>query len=257
MSKIYLSVVIPAYNEQKNLKKGVLDQVWNYLKSVDYSWEVIVVDDGSTDDTRKILKRLQNSKLATPKVRLIENRHGGKAWTVMTGLLAAKGEIALFTDMDQATPIGEVEKLLPKFNEGLPAGRQGYDIVIGSRHGRTGAPFLRKLMAYGFAFLRNIILGLPFRDTQCGFKAFNQKAIKKIIPKIKDEWGILHTKGGAVNAGFDVEVLYLAKKLGFKIAEVDVQWKYVGSERVQFVKDAAAAIYDMLRIRWNDLVGKY
>ena len=102
-----------------------------------------------------------------------------------------------------------------------------------------------------------MILGLPFKDTQCGFKAFSKTSINKIIPKIKNEWGVVHFKGGAVNAGFDVEVLYLAKKYGFKIAEVDVEWNYVDTERVQVIKDALAAIYDMLRIRWNDLMRKY
>ena len=129
--------------------------------------------------------------------------------------------------------------------------------MIGSRTGRKGAPFIRKLSAWGFSFLRGVILGLPFSDTQCGFKAFNRQSIEKIIPKIKNEWGVVHFKGGAVNAGFDVELLYLAKKYGFKIAEVEVEWNYVDTERVQVIKDALAAIYDMLRIRWNDLMGKY
>lgn len=242
-----LSIVIPAYNEEKNIKKGVLDGVASYLKDVAYSYEVIIVDDGSSDNTVAVIKNLIKSK---KDWRLVQNKHGGKAFTVMTGLLAAKSDIALFTDMDQATPLSQVEKLLPKFDE-------DYDIVIGSRTGRVGAPILRKLMAWGFSMTRGVILGLPFRDTQCGFKAFNQKAISKIIPKIKGEWGVLHTKGGAVNAGFDVELLFLAKKYGFKIAEVPVDWKYVDSERVQVIKDAAAAIYDMIRIRWNNLMGKY
>ena len=242
-----LSIVIPAYNEEKNLKKNVFDAVADYLKSIDYSYEVIVVDDGSTDNTREIVRTfIKNEK----EWRLIENRHGGKACTVMTGLERAKGNIALFTDMDQATPLSEVEKLLGKFEE-------GYDIVIGSRSGRAGAPVLRKLMAWGFSILRGIILGLPFRDTQCGFKAFNQNSIKKIVPKIKGEWGVLHAKGGAVNAGFDVELLYLAKKYGFKVAEVPIEWKYVDTERIQIIKDAFASVYDMLRIRWNDMLGKY
>lgn len=242
-----LSVVIPAYNEEKNIKKGVLDEVASYLKDVAYSYEVIIVDDGSSDNTVTVIKNLIKSKRDW---RLVQNKHGGKAFTVMTGLLTAKGDIALFTDMDQATPLSQVEKLLPKFDE-------DYDIVIGSRTGRVGAPILRKLMAWGFSMTRGVILGLPFRDTQCGFKAFNQKAISKIIPKIKGEWGVLHTKGGAVNAGFDVELLFLAKKYGFKIAEVPVDWKYVGTERVQVIKDSLAAIYDMIRIRWNNLMGKY
>lgn len=242
-----LSVVIPAYNEAKNIKSGVLDEVMAYLKSVDYTYEVLIVDDGSTDATRELVRKFIKNKNSW---QLVENPHGGKAFTVMTGLLAAKGDVALFTDMDQATPISEVEKFFPKFDEGC-------DIVIGSRHGRRGAPLVRKLSAWGFSIFRNIILGLPFSDTQCGFKAFNKKSKDTIFLKIKGEWGVLHFKGGAVNAGFDVEVLYLAKKLGFKIAEVDVEWKYVGTERVQVIKDAAAAIYDMLRIRWNDLIGKY
>lgn len=242
-----LSIVVPAYNESANLKKGVLDEMTNYLKNVDFSFEVLIVDDGSSDDTVKIAKEQIKDKKG---FRVIENPHGGKAITVMTGLLAAQGETALFTDMDQATPLKEVEKFFPKF-EG------GFDIVVGSRVGRKGAPFIRKLSAWGFSVLRGLILGLPFSDTQCGFKAFSKESIEKIVPKIKSEWGVVHFKGGAVNAGFDVELLYLAKKYGFKIAEVPVEWNYVDTERVQVVKDAAAAIYDMLRIRINDLKGKY
>ncbi len=242
-----LSVVIPAYNEERNLKKGVLEGVEKYLENRKLDYEVIIVDDGSEDTTREIVKKylLKNSKF-----KIIENNHGGKAMAVMTGMLEAAGEIVLFTDMDQATPIDQWDKFVPKFEEGS-------DIVIGSRHGRKGAPILRRLAAWGFSFLRGIILGLPFEDTQCGFKAFSRKTIEKIIPKIKGEWGILHFKGGAVNAGFDVELLYLAKKYGFKIAEVPVEWNYVDTERVQVIKDAAAAIYDMIRIRINDLKGKY
>ncbi len=244
-----LSIIIPAYNEEKNLRKGVLDEVKEFFtdenKAFDY--EIIVVDDGSADKTKEII---QKEYLHFPEIKLIENLHGGKANTVMTGMLRASGDIILFTDMDQATPINQLEKFLPKF-----AG--GYDIVIGSRKGRKGAPLIRKLSAWGFAVLRGVILGLPFKDTQCGFKAFSKESVDKIIPKIKNEWGVVHFKGGAVNAGFDVELLYLAKKYGFNIAEVGVEWNYVDTERVQVVKDAMAAIYDMFRIRWNDLMGKY
>lgn len=242
-----LSVVIPAYNEEKNLKKGVLDEVKNFLEKNKFDYEVIIVDDGSTDSTKEeILKYISKEK----RFSLIENNHGGKAIAVMSGMLKAKNDPVLFTDMDQATPIDQLNKFLPKFDE-------GFDIVIGSRSGRKGAPIIRKISAWGFSSLRRIILGLPFKDTQCGFKAFNKKSIEKIIPRIKAEWGVLHTKTGAVNAGFDVELLYLAKKYGFKIAEVPVEWNYVDTERVQVVKDALAAIYDMLRIRINDLKGKY
>ena len=244
---IKLSIITPAYNESANLKKGVLGEMADYLKTADFIYEVLIVDDGSSDNSVKIIKeQIKNKK----DFKIIENPHGGKAITVMTGLLAAEGEIALFTDLDQATPLKAVANFFPKFEE-------GYDIVIGSRAGRKGAPLVRKLSAWGFSVLRGLILGLPFSDTQCGFKAFSKGAVEKIIPKIKSEWGVVHFKGGAVNAGFDVEILYLAKKYGFKIAEVPVEWNYVDSERVQVIKDAAAAIYDMLRIRINDLQGKY
>lgn len=245
MTKI--SIVIPSYNESANLKKGVLEEVGNYLKNLKLSYEIIIVDDGSSDSSVELIKeyiRKNNS------FKLIQNSHGGKAMAVMTGMLAAKGDIVLFTDMDQATPIDQLDKFLPYLNK-------GFDIVIGSRHGRKGAPIIRKLAASVFSILRRLILGLPFKDTQCGFKAFNRKSVEKIIPKIKGEWGVLHIRGGAVNAGFDVELLYLAKKYRFKIAEVEVEWNYVDTERVQVIKDALAAIYDMLRIRINNLKGKY
>lgn len=244
---IKLSVVIPAYNEEKNLKKGVLDEVLDYLGKMDFGWEAIIVDDGSSDNTKELIKKFAKKNA---NFHLIENSHGGKANAVMTGMLSSAGDVILFTDMDQATPINQLDKFLPKFEE-------GFDLVIGYRHGRKGAPIVRKLSAWGFSILRGIILGLPFSDTQCGFKAFNKKCVLKIIPRIKGEWGVVHFKGGAVNAGFDVEVLYLAKKYGFKIAEVEVEWKYVDTERVQVIKDALAAIYDMLRIKINDLMGKY
>jgi dolichyl-phosphate beta-glucosyltransferase len=242
-----ISVVIPSYNEQKNLEKGVLEEVGDYLKKLKIDYEVLVVDDGSTDFSIDLVKKyIQKDK----NFKLIQNNHGGKAIAVLTGMEKAIGEIVLFTDMDQATPINQLDKFIPMFN-------QGFDIVIGSRTGRKGAPLVRKLAAWGFSVLRGLILGLPFKDTQCGFKAFNKKSIEKIVPKIWKEWGIVHFKGGAVNAGFDVELLYLAKKYGFKISEIPVEWNYVDTERVQVVKDAAAAIYDMFRIRVNDLKGKY
>ena len=252
-----LSVVIPSYNEANNLKKGVLENVGEYLKNLKIDYEVLVVDDGSSDNSVQLInKYIKKNNSPAGEFKLIENKHGGKAMAVLTGMEKARGEIVLFTDMDQATPINQLEKFIPKFSaKGGPA--SGWDIVIGSRSGRRGAPLVRKLAAWGFSVLRGIILGLPFSDTQCGFKAFSKASIEKIIPKIKKEWGVIHFKGGAVNAGFDVELLYLAKKYGFKILEVPVEWNYVDTERVQVIKDAAAAIYDMLRIRVNDLKGKY
>lgn len=243
-----LSVIIPAFNESENLKKGVLGEVENYLSKQPYEWEVIIVDDGSTDGSTSLIEEfIKPSK----RFKLIKNNHAGKAIAVMTGLIQSKGEIGLFTDMDQATPISEIEKLLPHFD-------QGFDIVIGSRKGRKGAPLIRKLMAFGFSLLRTIILGLPFRDTQCGFKAFSRKSIEVIFPVLQERWRKhLKEKGAAVNAAFDVETLFLAKKKRFKIKEVSVDWHHVGTERVQVIKDSFDAIVDILKIRINDLLGRY
>ncbi len=248
MSKqVKLSVIIPAYNEFENLKAGALDEIDQYLNRQNYSYEVLVVDDGSTDDTAKILEEEIKNK---DGFKLIKNSHGGKAITVMSGLLKSTGKMTVFTDMDQATPIDQIEKFFPKFQE-------GFDIVIGSRQGRKGAPLVRKVMASGYSFIRGLILGLPFSDTQCGFKAFNRQAIDAIIPELLLIWEKLKSKSAAVNAGFDVEMLFLARKKGLKIAEAQVEWRHVGTERVQAISDSLEALKDILRIRLNDLRGKY
>lgn len=243
-----LSIIIPVFNEKENLRRGILDMLEKYLLAQKFSCEVVIVDDGSDDGSGEIIEKFVS---ANPRFKLIKNSHGGKAIAVMTGLLVSRGEIGLFTDMDQATPISEVEKLLPFFEK-------GFDIVIGSRRGRKGAPMIRKLMAVGFSVFRTIVLGLPFKDTQCGFKAFNRKSIETIFPALKERWRKhLLEKTAAVNAGFDVETLFLAKKMGFKIKEVPVEWHHVGTERVQVIKDSADAVLDILKIRLNDYLKRY
>ena len=242
-----LSIIIPGYNEERSLSKNVLDEVSDYLKTIDYSYEVLIVDDGSTDNSVQIIKeQIKNKK----NFRLIENPHAGKAVTVMTGLLAAEGEVALFTDMDQATPLKEVEHFFPKFE-------QGYDIVIGSRDGRKGAPLIRRIASIVFALLRNIILGLPFSDTQCGFKAFNHKARQAIFPKMLERYKKNSQTGYVVNASFDSEFLFLAKKAGFKIIDVPVEWHHVESRSYQLFKNAIDAVMDMLRVGMRDILGRY
>jgi len=247
MSGPKLTIVIPAYNESANLKNGVLDEVYDYLKAQKYSYEVLIVDDASKDDTPELVEKIIKTKKG---FSLIKNEHGGKAITVMTGMLEAKGEIVLFTDMDQATPLSEIEKFWPEFEK-------GNDIVFGSRQGRAGAPLIRNIATWGFVTLRKIILGLPFRDTQCGFKAFKNKVSREIFSGMLERWKNNTASGAALNASFDVEMLFLAKKKGFKIKEVTVNWHYVGSERFHLIRDAIETTEDMLRIRFNDLLGKY
>lgn len=243
----YISVVIPAYNEEQNIKKGAPERVLSYLTRQSYSWEIIFVDDGSEDKTVSLLEKLVKK---TGNTRLIKNLHQGKAATVTTGVLAARGDIILFTDMDQATPISEVEKFLPLFSK-------GYDIVIGSRQGRKGAPIVRKLMAFGFVLLRALVLRLPFSDTQTGFKAFTEKAAQKVFKKLKIFGERRQIQGAAVKAGFDLEVLYVGRRLGYKIAEVPVEWHYQGTMRVNPLRDSLDGLKDLLMIRWYSLLGKY
>lgn len=244
---VKLSIIIPAYNEADNLHKGKLAQVDDYLKKQSYTYEVLIVDDGSSDETATLISEQIKDKKG---FHLIKNTHGGKAITVMTGMLAAQGEIVLFTDFDQATPLDQIEKFFPQFD-------QGFDIVIGSRDGRKGSPVLRKLMAEAFSTLRNIILGLPFSDTQCGFKAFTNTAVQTVFPALLISRKSSSVAGAAVNAGFDIEFLFVAAKKGLKIIDVPVEWHYVESERVPFVKNAIEAIQDMIRIRTDSLQGKY
>lgn len=245
--KPYLSVIVPAYNEEQNIKKGAPQKLLSYLSGQDYSWELIFVDDGSLDKTAELLESFERKN---KNVHVIRNPHQGKAATVTKGVLAAGGEIILFTDMDQATPISEIEKFLPWFKD-------GYDVVIGSRSGRRGAPLIRKLMALGFVVLRTLILRLPLQDTQTGFKAFTKEATRNIFKKLRIFGKIGTIKGAAVKAGFDLEVLYVTRKLGYKIKEVPVEWNYQGTMRVHPIKDSIDGLKDLLRIRWYAIKGEY
>lgn len=249
MKNIFLSVVIPCYNEEQNITNGKIEEVISYLNKKDYLWELLIVDDGSVDNSKKLLKKIIKDR---EHIKLLENNHQGKAGTVITGMLAAKGKYVLFTDLDQATPIGEIEKFLPFF-------KQGYDIVIGSRRSRRkGAPFIRAIMGPSFTLIRRILLGMSgISDTQCGFKAFKSEVAQNIFKRLKLYKEKNKVEGSQVTAGFDVEVLYLAQKLKFKIKEVAVRWNYVETRRVSPIRDSFSALLDLLRIRWNSLRGLY
>ncbi len=243
----YLSVVIPAWNENENLSKSALNKVLDYLQQANFTWELIIVDDGSDDDTEEVLKR---EAMKEKRLKVVNNPHMGKAQSVMTGVFQSTGEIILFSDMDQATPIGEFDRFRNYFD-------QGYEIVIGSRSGRKGAPLYRQILALGMIVLRMIVLRLPFKDTQCGFKAFKKDAAAKIFGILQKIHPPVVVNGGAVNPGFDVEVLYLSRKMGLKVAEVPVAWQYENSRRVRFVKDAVAGVKELLLVRWQALSGAY
>lgn len=243
---MYLSVIIPAYNESDNFNRGALDVVVSYLKEKDFSWELILVNDGSSDDTSQLLHSFSKKH---KNVKVIDNPHQGKAATVITGALAAEGDIVLFSDMDQATPINEFDKFIPLFKNN--------QVVIGSRKDRAGAPVFRQVLALGMVVFRTLLLRLPYKDTQCGFKAFTKPAAQRIFPIMNKVHPAKVIDGPAVNAGFDVELLYLARKFGFKVGQVSVAWRYQESRRVSFIKDAFSSIQELFLVRWRSLNNSY
>lgn len=249
-NKIDLTLIIPCYNEVANIQKGVLDRVGNYVKNDPRFCEVIIVDDGSSDDSKSIIK--QKYLTIFPKFKLLENNHQGKAFAIITGIQQAKSTQVMFSDIDLATPIDEVDKLVETY-------KKGKDIVIGSRNPvREGAPITRKILAYGLIFLRGFFLGLgKLKDTQCGFKLFNTQAANHIIDKLQVFRGGKTIQGASVSAGFDLEFLFVARKLGYKIAEVPVIWRHVETKNVNFIKDSIETLRDMFIMRYYHIKGKY
>ena len=245
----HLSVIIPAYNEEPNFKKGALDQVSKYLSNQQYSWEVLVVDDGSEDSTAALCADFASKH---NNFRVIKNPHQGKAETVKAGVRQAKGEYILFTDFDQSTPISELEKLLPFFEE--------FDIVIGSRQlpgaKREKEPIYRHLMGLVFNLLVQAIAVRGIWDTQAGFKCFKKDVAKILFEKLKVYGKGKKVKGALVTA-FDVELLFIAKKHNYKIKEVPIIWHHEATTRVSPIKDSLRMLRDVLRIRLNDLRGVY
>lgn len=239
--EIYLSVIIPAYNEEKRLPKTLLD-ISSYLKKQSYVSEIIVVNGGSTDKTAKVAEDL---KLQIENLKLIDLKVSpGKGYAVRQGILAAKGKYRVFTDADNSTPIDQVEKMWPEFEK-------GYDLVIGSRDAKGAVldppqPKFRVFVGDVFRLLRQIICGLwEILDTQCGFKGFKKEAAEKIFPKcIIDRFS------------FDPEVLLLAKKMGYKTKEIPIHWKNDLESKVKF-KSMIDMLIDLVKIRWNFITGKY
>ncbi len=232
-----------------NLQKGVLQKVERFLSSKKFSFEVIIVDDGSGDGSIEYMEKFASEN---KEFRLVKNAHLGKAGAVTAGVLAAKGEYVLFTDMDQATPIEEIDKLLRNV--------EGYEVVIGSRNTRRkNSPWTRVIMSRVWMILRSTVVGLSeISDTQCGFKLFRQDAARSIFGFLNTlHHGYRKKSGSSVTAGFDVELLFVADKMGYKIKEVPVEWLYVETRRVNPIKDSLEGIADLWRIKKNDVSGKY
>jgi glycosyltransferase involved in cell wall biosynthesis len=248
-SKPFLSVIIPAYNEADNFKKGVLSRVEKYLNQQSYKSEVIVVDDGSQDNTAKLVSDWIKDK---KRWRIIRNSHKGKAIAVSAGVFSAKGKYIIFTDFDQATPLSEIEKLLPFM-------KKGYAIAIGSREvkgsKREREPWHRHLMGRAFNLLVKTFAVKGIQDTQCGFKLFKADIAHELFRNL-EVYKDAEEKQAYMGA-FDVEILYLAQKNGYQTAEVPVHWKHVKTTRLNPVRDSSRMLIDIMKIRLADLTGKY
>ncbi|MEI8067701.1 MAG: glycosyltransferase [Candidatus Shapirobacteria bacterium] len=248
-----ISIIIPCYNEENNLKNGVLNEVYDFLKDQKYTWEVVICNDESTDNS---LKLVQDFASKHKNFRVLDLPHGGKPSAVWGGIQEAKYPTILFTDMDQSTPLKELNKLLPFFDK-------DYDVVIGSRgHSREGNSLVRKIMAKGFLFGRRLFLLPKIIDTQCGFKAMKTDLAKQIFPNLEFFKNKSKKIGWTVSA-FDVELLFIAQKWGYKIKEVEVEWKNEdlsttkGDDGARFKKESQQMLQEIIRVIRNDFQGIY
>lgn len=246
---VYLSVVLPSYNEKKNIKRGALEEAYNFLKDYEKSWELILSDDASTDGTTEELKKFAKKD---KRIKVLENPHRGKGPTVSAGMLAAEGQWRLFSDFDQSTPLREVLKLLKYAGE--------YDVVFGSREimgaKREKEPFYRHIMGRGFNLVVQTFALPGVLDSQCGFKLLSAEASKQLFNSLYIYSG-KEEINSAFTGAFDVELLFLAKKYKFKSKEVAIKWKHYQTDRVNPIKDSLLMFIDIVRIRFADLTQKY
>jgi len=235
------SIILPAYNESERLETS-LPKVLEYVAQRGLEAEIIVVNDGSKDDTADIVRKFA---ALHPCVRLLENPgNRGKGYSVRNGMLHARGDILLFSDTDLSSPIGEADKLFAALGGGA-------DVAIGSRWLRRELqterqPLHRQLYGRMFNLFLRVSLGLQFRDTQCGFKAFTRQAAHVIFSRQQIErWG------------FDPEILFLARKFKLKTVEVPVEWAHDHRSKISPLRDGLRMGREVLEVRWNEILGKY
>jgi dolichyl-phosphate beta-glucosyltransferase len=232
--EIQLSIVIPAYNEQARLPRTVLETIrWCTTRAFDY--ELIIVDDGSQDETLALGRLFEESEV---RVRTLACPHMGKGAAVRMGILNAKGRVVLFMDADGATPLNEIPKL-------LAAIEQGHDVAIGSRvvqhpgQVKITTSLHRRFIGRVFALFVNLFTIEGIADTQCGFKMFSRDAAATIFSRQK-----------TVGFAFDVEVLFIARRLSLSITEIPVNWVAQPGSKVNLVTDSVRMLWDICHIRW-------
>jgi glycosyltransferase involved in cell wall biosynthesis len=241
MAHPQLSIVIPAYNESARIEHA-LDRVLSCVAEQRWDAEVLVIDDGSKDDTAGIVQRWMARH---PRLHLVQNPgNKGKGYSVRNGLLQAAGDVVMFTDADLSAPMEEAQLLLDAIADGA-------DVAIGSRWmDRTRQtihqPLYRQFFGRCFNWVTRTVMGLPYKDTQCGFKAFKRSAAQ-IIFRLQtiERWG------------FDPEILFIARKLKYVIREVPVTWGHDERSRMSYLKDGMKMLEDMARIRANSIAGRY
>jgi len=235
------SFILPAYNESERLSESI-PKVLEYVRDRGFAAEIIVVNDGSTDKTADIVRQFA---VSDSTIVLLENPgNRGKGYSVRNGMLHARGEVALFTDADLSSPITEGDKLFAALGAGA-------DVAIGSRWLQRELqterqPLMRQLYGRLFNLGLRLMLGLRHKDTQCGFKAFNRRAIDTVFTRQRIErWG------------FDPELLFLADEFRLKTTEVPVEWAHDHRSKIHPVRDGLRICMEVVKIRWNSLLGRY
>ena len=241
---IYLSIVIPVYNEGKRISK-TLKGVTSYLRSKKFTHEILIVNDGSKDDTVQMVRGFFAAEQFDGFSILDFKENRGKGFAVKQGMLSAKGEYILFIDADSSAPIEEFDKFMTEFGK-------GYDTFIGTRKAKgevraTNIPFHRKYLGLGFSYLARKFLSTNVWDFTCGFKCYHRNTVKPVFSRqILDGWS------------FDAEDLFLANKLGFKIKEIPIRWKhYQEDTKVNALKEVFRSGWELIKIRINNLRGLY
>lgn len=251
--RVYLSVVIPCYNEEKNLRPEVFNSINEFLRKERFSWEVIISDDGSSDKSREVVAKLIKN---LPHFKLLKNTHGGKPSALWHGIKASKGKYVLFADMDQSTPINELDKLLPFIKENVGA-------VIGSRGlVRKNYPLYRRFGSIVFVTIRKLFILPEIDDTQCGFKLFLRDVALVAFPHLQFFKNKDRIKGWTVTS-YDVEILHIIKKMNYEIEEVPVIWEdqdvstSKGGGLSRYFKESKEMLSQILRVKINNIRGLY